>query len=222
MKINSLIIILLVITITGCENTKSNKITQNEDQSSILIKRNNDTVIIDSSFSSSIEKPTDSDSQNIPKHTIIYNDYGENRIKEVSYLEGVKDGYSKEYHKDSVFPIVVFYYENNKILWNASTWDLYLYSVPVKGFFIRTPHPAKIEIPYNNGNIMYSGEVIDIVDGTYKMLGKHYSYYLTGELKVIVDYSIDSVFEFNKNGNVINSTTLNSWYKEKVGIEFNK
>lgn len=213
MKYYFLTVISLIAIILSCENKK----TKNVETS--IIEVDNDTFIIDSNFSSSMEKPIDSDSQNISKHTIIYSDYGENRIKEVSYLDGVKDGYYKEYHKDSVFPIVVFYYENNKILWNASTWDLYLYSVPVKGFFIRTPEPVKIEIPYNNGNIMYSGEVIDIVDGTYKMLGKHYSYYITGELKVVVDYSIDSIFEFNKSGNIINSTTLDSWYKEKVGLE---
>lgn len=198
----------------SCENKK----TENVDTSQI--EHNNDTVITDSSFSYSMEKSIDSDSQNISKHTIIYSDYGANRIQEISYLDGIKDGYSKEYDKDSVFPIVVSYYENNKILWIAYTWDLYHYSVPFKGFFIRTPQPAKIEIPYNNGNIMYSGKVANVVDGKYEMLGKHYSYYITGELKVVVDYSTDSVFEFNKSGNIINSTTLDSWYLEKTGHEF--
>lgn len=207
-----LVVISLIVIMLSCENKK----TKNVELS--IIEADNATVIIDSNFSASMEKPIDSDSQNISKHTVIYRDYGENHIQEVSYLDGVKDGYYKEYYKDSVFPIVVFYYENNKILWNASTWDLYYYSVPVKGFFIRTPQPVKIEIPYNNGNLMYSGKVANVVDGKYKMLGKHYSYYITGELKVIVDYSIDSIFEFNKSGNIINSTTLDSWYKEKVGL----
>ena len=207
-----LVVITLIVMMLSCENKK----TKNVETS--IIEVDNDTFIIDSNFSSSTEKPIDSDSQNIPKHTIIYSDYGENRIQEVSYLDGVKDGYSKEYHKDSVFPIDVQYYEKNKLLWFAFTWDLYFYSVPVKGFFIDTPHPIKIEIPYNNGNLMYSGKVANVVDGTYKMLGKHYSYYITGELKVVVDYSIDSIFEFNKSGIIINSTTLDNWYKEKVGL----
>lgn len=148
-------------------------------------------------------------------HGKQYEYHGKGEVTLTAYRLGVIEGYQLRYHTDSSFANFISYYENGKHLWSAFPWELCDYIVPVKGFLTEEQR-VEIRVPYNSGQRMYVGTVVNTTTSGIVPIGIHKAYYETGELKALVNYDQDSIYIYNVRGNKIFSDRIKQWKGRRV------
>jgi antitoxin component YwqK of YwqJK toxin-antitoxin module len=106
------------------------------------------------------------------------------------YNKGKKDGYFRTYYgeKEDESVLLLSYYKNNELIWQAHPASDEKYIMNPKGF--KSPYDSMyIKAPRINGNIWYEGLFIND-----KETGKHIIYKKEGDIYAIADYETSRVY----------------------------
>jgi antitoxin component YwqK of YwqJK toxin-antitoxin module len=150
-------------------------------------------------------------------HGQHYEYWANGEVMRTDYVNGIKHGYYLHYEPASTSGRVVSFYDQGEYVWSAFPWDLESFIVPVKGFHT-SRDTVEIKVPYNTGELMYKGSIVGERNSSRMShgVGIHQAYYATGELKARVDYTIDTIYIFNKRGQLVESEKIDDWRGRRV------
>lgn len=150
-------------------------------------------------------------------HGQHYEYWANGEVMRTDYVNGIKHGYDLHYAPDSTSGSFVRFWEQGENVWAAFPWELESYIVPVKGFHT-SRDTVEIKVPYNTGELMYQGTIARKSNSS-RMghgVGIHQAFYASGELKARVDYTRDTIYIFNKRGQLIESEKIGVWRGRRV------
>jgi len=136
-------------------------------------------------------------------------------VLRTDYVNGVRNGYFLHYNPDSIFGKFVTFWQDGRKLWSAFPWELNSYLVPVKGFLSELDS-VEIKVPYNSGQLMYTGLIATRGGGRAEPIGHHVAFYESGSVKASIDYDADSIRIFSREGELIKSETISSWQGQRI------
>lgn len=137
---------------------------------------------------------------------------------EVNYVMGKKEGFSYSYYLNPKRILMVNYYENDSNIWGGFPAANENFLTPVKHF--RTNRDSiYIRAPYENGSLWYEGYFClrpsEMNMGrlmTY-CYGEHRIYHRNGRLRGIVDYTNESIQEYDSLGKVLYTAKFEEYDK---------
>lgn len=135
-------------------------------------------------------------------------------IRERNYVLGIREGYSLHYHPDSLVGRFISFYKHDSTIWFGFPEALKYCYFPVKEFSCSVDS-VDVKIPYNTGELMYEGKIIQ-ESNRGKPVGTHFVYYKSGIVEAKIDYDSDSLFIFDEKGKLTQQFTLAEGMKFKM------
>ncbi len=226
---------LLYLIVTGCYLQLGCSNNASQENSTAISKSENSAAIIVDTLINNLNEQTNYTDTNGFKQGLWVKKWRGKLIEQANYKDDLLDGYYislesggglegnfKLGKREGIFyywytyrknALAVTYYTNDSIVWQGYPAANEKYLIPIKRFHINVD-TVHVRAPYNTGKIWYEGNFCQrqIKSGSnFKStspIGVHKIYFRNGVLKGIVDYTNETIQEFDSTGNSLYKTTF--------------